>query len=272
MQSGKSLVAVFDEQTDARQALDALLKAGFSSSQARLTSPENSSDPHAHEQQSFGEKIASFFGFGGGHESTFSEAVRRGSHVLVVETADEMEAERAFDIIERFEPVDIDEREAEWRQSGWQPTAQAEDGETTIPVVEEELQVGKRTVERGGIRVISRAVSMPAEETVDLREEHATIERRPANRAATGPEQQFKEQSLEIRGTAEEAVVGKTARVVEDVVIGKESTTRQETAKANLRKTEVEVEPVASGSGGRKPKQERRKSSAAYAGMNRRSA
>jgi uncharacterized protein (TIGR02271 family) len=275
MQSGKSLVAVFDKQTHARQALDAVLQAGFSSSQARLTSPESTkgeaaSDHHA-EDKSFGEKIASFLGFGSEHESTYSEAVRRGGHVLVVETADENETERAFDIIERFGPVDIDERQAEWRQAGWQP-AQAEGGGTTIPVVEEELQVGKRTVERGGVRVIARTVSTPVEETLNLREEHASVERRPADRAATDSEQQFEEQSIEVRSTAEEAVVGKTARVVEDVVVGKESTTQQQAVKDNVRKTQVDVQPVATGSGNaQKPARERRKSGTAYKGMERRS-
>ena len=61
--------------------------------------------------------------------------------------------------------------------------------------------------------------------------------------------------------------------MVEDVVIGKESTTRQQTAKGDVRKTEVEVEQVSPGyRSGQKPAQERRKSSAAYAGMERRSA
>ena len=41
-----------------------------------------------------------------------------------------------------------------------------------IPVVDEELQVGKRAVQRGGGRVHSRVVEQPVEQAVDLREEN----------------------------------------------------------------------------------------------------
>jgi len=278
MEMGRMLVAVFDEQSHAKQALDALSKGGFPSSKARLTAREDVQERSASSQpqrdESFGEKVAHFFGFGEQHEATYSEAVRRGGCVLVVDAADDAEAERASDIIERYHPVDIDERQAQWRQSGWQP-ALAQGGETTLPVVEEQLQVGKREVQRGGIRVISHTVERPVQETVNLREERASVERRPADRTPTAADKAFKEQSFEVRETAEEAVVGKTARVVEDVVIGKESSTREKSIQDTVRKTDVEVEQLGQGSNrGQQPSgyggQERRRSSASYRGMERR--
>jgi stress response protein YsnF len=48
-----------------------------------------------------------------------------------------------------------------------------------------------------------------------------------------------------VRETAEEPVVAKTARVIEEVVVGKESTTRTETVNDTVRGTKVEVERVA---------------------------
>jgi uncharacterized protein (TIGR02271 family) len=278
MEMGRMLVAVFDEQSHAKQALDALSKGGFPSSKARLTAREDVQERSASSQpqrdESFGEKVAHFFGFGEQHEATYSEAVRRGGCVLVVDAADDAEAERASDIIERYHPVDIEERQAQWRQSGWQ-SALAQGGETTLPVVEEQLQVGKREVQRGGIRVISRTVEKPVQETVNLREERASVERRPADRTPTDADKAFKEQSFEVRETAEEAVVGKTARVVEDVVIGKESSTREKTIQDTVRKTDVEVEQLGQGArrgqqSSRYGGQERRRSSASYKGMERR--
>jgi len=266
MQLGKTLVAVFDERSQAEQALDALTRGGFSSSNARIAArqdPAARSTVQPQRDESLGEKIAEFFGFGSHHESTYSEAVRRGGYVLTVEAANEDEAERAADLLERYHPVDIDERQAQWRQSGWQP-AQAGADERTIPVVEEELKVGKREVQRGGIRVLSRVTERPVQETVELREEHANIERRPANRAVTESDRAFTEQSIEIRETAEEPVVAKTARVVEDVVVGKQRSTHKETIQDTVRKTDVEVKR----SGG----QERRRSTATYTGMERRGA
>jgi stress response protein YsnF len=52
------------------------------------------------------------------------------------------------------------------------------------------------------------------------------------------------ESSVEVRETAEQAVVAKTARVVEEVVVGKESSSRTETVNDTVRGTEVEVERV----------------------------
>jgi uncharacterized protein (TIGR02271 family) len=274
----KTLVAVFDQQSEARQALDALSLGGFPSNKARLTSSDSTAggapSSRAEHDESLGEKVAHFFGFGGQHESTYSEAVRRGSCVLMVDAVDDNEAERASDIIERYNPVDIDERESQWRQSGWQP-ALGKGDETKIPVVEEELQVGKREVQRGGIRVISRMTETPVEETVNLREERASVERRPADRIATESDNAFKEQSFEVRETAEEAVIGKTQRVVEEVVVGKERGMREQTIKDSVRKTDVEVEQLGQGSrSGPKPNgpDRRTNSRAGYGGVERRGA
>ena len=48
-------------------------------------------------------------------------------------------------------------------------------GEVAIPVVEETLEVGKRAVDRGGVRVYQRVVETPVQESVSLHEEHVTI-------------------------------------------------------------------------------------------------
>jgi stress response protein YsnF len=46
---------------------------------------------------------------------------------------------------------------------------------------------------------------------------------------------------VEVRETSEEPVIAKTARVVEEVVIGREATERTETVKDTVRREEVEV-------------------------------
>jgi uncharacterized protein (TIGR02271 family) len=100
---------------------------------------------------------------------------------------------------------------------------------TAIPVVQEDLKVGKREVQRGGVRVFSRVVETPVNESVNLREEHVSVERRPVDQPiSTADSTAFKEQSIEMREKAEEAVVQKSARVVEEVVVGKETSQRQE--------------------------------------------
>jgi uncharacterized protein (TIGR02271 family) len=116
---------------------------------------------------------------------------------------------------------------------------------TAIPVVQEELKVGKREVQRGGVRVFSRVVETPVNESVSLREEHVSVERRPVDQPiSTADSTAFKEQSIEMRERAEEAVVQKSARVVEEVVVGKEATQRKENITDSVRHTEVQVEQL----------------------------
>ncbi|HEV2802921.1 MAG TPA: YsnF/AvaK domain-containing protein [Pyrinomonadaceae bacterium] len=117
-------------------------------------------------------------------------------------------------------------------------------GETTIPVVEEELQVGKREVERGGVRVESRVEEKPVTEEVQLREERVHVERRPVDRPVTDADAAFREGTLEVTERAEEPVVSKTARVVEEVVVGKQVEEHTETVRDTVRRTDVDVQEV----------------------------
>ena len=113
-----------------------------------------------------------------------------------------------------------------------------------IPVVEEELAVGKRAVEGGGVRVRTEVEERPVEEKVRLREEHVRVERRPVDRPASEADIARARQAgtIEVREKSEQPVVQKQARVVEEVVVGKEATERTETVRDTVRRTDVEVE------------------------------
>lgn len=135
-------------------------------------------------------------------------------------------------------------------RAGWERRAQATldaGGEAVVPVVEEQLQVGKRTVEKGGVKVQTKVTETPVEETVHLHEEHVKVQRRPANRKATAADTSaaLTEGTLELRETAEEAVVAKTARVIEEVVISKEASDRAETVRDTVKRTDVDVQKTA---------------------------
>jgi uncharacterized protein (TIGR02271 family) len=121
----------------------------------------------------------------------------------------------------------------------------AAEGDVRIPVVEEELQVSTRHVERGGVRLYSRVTEQPVEQEVRLRDEQVTVERRPVDRPATERDfAAFKEGTIEVTETHEEAVVNKQARVVEEVVIEKDAREHTETVRDTVRRTEVDVEPT----------------------------
>ena len=117
-------------------------------------------------------------------------------------------------------------------------------GETVIPIVEEELAVGKRQVQSGGARIHTYITERPVEESITLREEHVTVDRRPVDRAVTDADMAFGEKSFDVTETSEEAIVGKTARVVEEVVVGKTAAERTETVTDTVRRTDVEVEDL----------------------------
>jgi stress response protein YsnF len=173
--------------------------------------------------------------------------------------------------MQRANLVDIDERAARWRQEGWDrhqaeaaPYTAAEarqererygqqlddEGKWRIPVVEEEISVGTREVERGRVRIHSRVEERPVEESVQLREEHARVERHPVDRPATEADlAASRNETIEVTETAEEPVVRKRARVVEEVSVHKDVEEHTETVRDTVRRTEVDVEQVGAQAG-----------------------
>lgn len=113
----------------------------------------------------------------------------------------------------------------------------------TIPIIEENLEVGKRTVQTGGVRVRSRIVERPVEEELRLRQERVYVQRNPVDRRASDADfTGFKEGEIEVTEHAEVPVVNKEARVVEEVSLGKDVDERTETVRDTVRKTEVDID------------------------------
>jgi uncharacterized protein (TIGR02271 family) len=212
----------------------------------------------------------------------YAEGIRRGS-TLVTVRADEPRAEEAADILNRHNPVNIDERGGYYRSTGFSGynksapayTPEQIEGErrhyatqpapktaanalpqtnrtvganesVTVPIVEEQLQVGKREVSGGGARIHTHVIETPVHETVSLHEEHVTVDRHAVNRPASDADLQnaLQERTYEITETSEEAVVAKQARVVEEVVVGKHATNRTQTINDTVRRTDVDVEEL----------------------------
>ncbi len=129
--------------------------------------------------------------------------------------------------------------------AGAAPARAAETDEVHIPIVEEQIKVGKRQVETGGVRVSTHVVEEPVREAVRLREEHVEIERRPVEGGRVDPstaDDLLRERSVEMVETVEEAVVAKEARVTDEVVIRKEREERVAQIEDTVRHTEVDVE------------------------------
>lgn len=199
----------------------------------------------------------------------YAEGVRRGGALLTVYAEDDS-VNRVQDVLEDYNPVNIRDRATEWESGGYtgfnenasydqtsetagtmstagsdyqRPTNTG--GEQRFDVIEEDLQVGKREVEQGGIRVNKHVTETPVEEQVTLREERVTVDRHPVNRAANEADfNDFQEETIEMTERSEQAVVSKQARVVEEVVLGKDVTEHTETIRDTVRRTDVEVEQM----------------------------
>ncbi len=92
-----------------------------------------------------------------------------------------------------------------------------------IQLTEEQLVIGKRLV-----------VKTPVEQQVTLHNQKVSIERRPVIDA------NFREKTIEVRET-EEAIVSRTARVVEEVALRKKAVGRLETVRDTVRTEAVTV-------------------------------
>jgi|GEM_PF-3574765 len=118
-------------------------------------------------------------------------------------------------------------------------------GDQTIKVIEENLSVGRRNAESGGVRVRSRIVSRPVEESTRLREERVTVQRNSVNRPVTDADlEAFQKGEITMTEHTEVPVVSKTAQVVEEILAGKEVTERTETVRDTVCRTEVDVEQL----------------------------
>jgi len=271
--STRTVVGVFDDRTAAQSVVEQLVNSGIERGSIQI----NSNDSYASDaargnaglsgesRDHSGGGISGFFRrlFGDDdaeHYGHYAEAVRRGSTVVTV-TTDEQHAERAADIMDDGGAVDIDRRAQSWQQRGYSGYDESaapltsdeiarerqyygqDTANRSIPVVQEELQVGKRMVQRGGVRIINRVTEQPVEEQVTLREEHVRVDRRATDRPATEADLRGGE-VIEVREMAEEPVVGKRSRVVEEVTVGKETTNRTETVRDTVRRTDVNVEKI----------------------------
>jgi uncharacterized protein (TIGR02271 family) len=200
----------------------------------------------------------------------YYESLRRGQALIAVQSPDDR-VENAVEVMRRLGARAVDDTAFDGAAAfdGPAPAAAGERApvaapspppakapaaresvvpQVTVPVVEEQLEVGKRQVSRGGVRINSQIVEEPVEESVSLREERLVVERRPVYRDATEADlADFKEGTIEIHETVEEPVIVKKRRVVEEIVIGRETRERTERISETLRRTQVRVEPIEEG-------------------------
>lgn len=252
----ETLVAVFDHAAHANAAVDELERSGVATSDIERHAREalgvnGSTAPEAARSGDFWRYL-----FGDattpGQNAVYDRVVHAGGEVVTVLLRDsERDADRVMLIIERYGPVDVSERAASY---GAAPAGTSEApaaatfgsaGEQTLQLSEERLTIGKRTVDRGTTRLHRFVRTRAIEETVTLRDETVSLERRVvADGAIVGPDA-FADKIIEMTETREEVVITKVARVREEIVLHKQVTERMETIRDNLRSEEIEIDAIA---------------------------
>jgi uncharacterized protein (TIGR02271 family) len=265
----QTIVAVYDTREHAQAAYNALKMGGFSEADISLLDNDRlrtgksdilvgTSKP-GFWARLFGEDLHE-------HEAVvYGQTVEQGGAVVSARVIDS-EVAHATAILDLYHPIDVHDRAV---TSGIAPLAHVEAVEKkleTIPLAakqtvavtpklaevhdevlrlaEEQLQVGKKMIETGRTRVRRFVTEREASADVTLHEEHAELLRRAVNDPKFADTIDWADREIEVVETAEQALVNKTARIVEEVSLKKIGKDHVETIKDKLRRQQVEVTRV----------------------------
>ena len=249
---GHTLVALYGSQADAERARDRLMQSGIPADRIRMS---EGSQPSETLQAAPERRREGFWDWLFGtdipdRDRTWYETnLREGCTAISVLLDNESERDRILQMLEQFNPIDVEDTGAAIASqtgmagAGLGAAAASKDREEqVIPVVKEELDVGKRATERR-YRIRTYVVERPIEEAVTLRDERVIIEHRPVGSThIAGSPDMPQEREYEVVERHEEPVVGKRARTDEEVVVRKEANERTETVRDTVRETRVDVD------------------------------
>ncbi|MGB6193011.1 MAG: YsnF/AvaK domain-containing protein [Terracidiphilus sp.] len=247
----EKVVTAYDSADKAKNAVRVLQDAGYNASDLsiidRTALQGNESDRVGLWRRLFGENVWD-------HEAAvYGDTIEKGGALLVARVPDDQVA-RTMVLLDVHKPIDIHDAAA---RMGEQVPAQAraqvaatpppaakveaKDSET-LRLAEEQLNIDKRLLQTGTTRIRRFVTERPIEQKVTLHEEHAEVVRKAITNPSSIADVDWSDKSYEITETAEQAVVNKTARVVEEVILRKTGSDRVETVKDTVRRQQIEVE------------------------------
>jgi len=163
---------------------------------------------------------------------------------MTMEEATEREIYDYYHISNRPRMEETEERARYDTGLEHEASAPRREGEETarIQLHEEEVKIGKRQVEVGGVRLRKIIRTETVNQPVELQREEVVIERVPASEAGTATGEISSEQEIFIPLRREEAVVQKEARVTEEIRARKATETERQQVTETVRKEDVQVE------------------------------
>ncbi len=115
--------------------------------------------------------------------------------------------------------------------------------DVVLELVGEELDVGKRRYDAGGVHVETHVVAESIARDVKLKDEHVSVARTKVDRALTAKDADafFHDSAFEVTAKAEVPVVKKQTHVVEEIVVKKAGLSRDETVRDTIRQMDAAV-------------------------------
>ena len=253
MAEWEKVVSVYGTMDKAKSALNVLKSSGIDTSDVSLLDRSTLGTEVDQQQvglwrRLFGENVWE-------HEAAvYGDTLRRGGVVLAVRGPRERVA-KIMAILDAHDPVDVHEHAAkigadvpiEAKALVTAPGSAAATGagkEEVLRLAEEQLNVGKRLFETGTTRIRRFVTERPVEAQVNLHEEHAKVVRRAVTDPNYIADIDWSDKEYTVTETAEQPVVSKTARVVEEIAVGREGSERTETVRDTVRRQQADVEKV----------------------------
>ena len=172
----------------------------------------------------------------------YDEQFRGGRSLVTVRAGDRAAEARA--IIQRHDGHD---RSTASSTSTRSSTTHATDtkGAIRVPEIDERLDVQKRDVQQGEVRIEKHVEERKETIPVSLEREEVHVERRDVAERPIAPGEKveaFKDETIRVPVRGEEATVTKQAVVTGEVVVDKDRRTETEQVSDTVRKTHVEVD------------------------------
>jgi uncharacterized protein (TIGR02271 family) len=287
----ETIVAVYDTAAHAEQAVSDLLATNVPQSAISrhaaegVYSPSSTSATSRRPEDEAGTGFwSSLFGGSSDDHAVYDATLQSGGNVVSVSGVPEHDYEAVMTILEKHNPVDIDERTAAYSSTtATAATAAPMDvvapgGMMAAGMAGSDL-VGSDIRASAPLAATSARTATTAEQggVIQLAEESLAVGKRLVNRGGTRVRRyvvetpveesvslhsekvtlerhpvtdgrpatdNFSDKTIEMTETAEEAIVSKTAHVYEEVGLRKEATDRVETVRDTVRKEEVEIEQI----------------------------
>jgi hypothetical protein len=244
----RTAVYLFADRSKAEDALRAMLDMGFARDHVDLLTGD---DADAARRDALV--------IDGGNADAYRQAAREGGTLLTV-TGEETELGDADFILMDYAHVNINA----WTPPRLDaaiadPALSASDGDNLVPTPAPVTEIVSNTAPppalptakspaptKGRIHVDTHITEQAVEQPVHLQSETVVVERRAVERPVAWGEHLFVARHLDFIEFEEEAVVSKTAQVVEEIVIARNFAEKIETVRETLRRSDVvldETEP-----------------------------